>query len=278
MGNAEYMGTHPIFESDFDCLTECLTERPFSLEVLATERETETSRTSLTSTEKSLRSDCEIDMDLLTLTTDETPRTQSRILMEAPSAVNEFDWSLLTDPAARRSSSRDRGRGDRGRGDDRRGSNRPHRTRYTLEVENLSSRVSWADLKDMMRKAGEVTYTDAHQRMGKNRGEVCFANSDDLHAAYKKFDGEDVNGRRLRLKITEDGSQSRSRSRSRSRGRKSRSRSARRSRSPRRSRSRSARRSRSRSGGRDRRRSKSDSRERGRDNRRGGSRSRSRSR
>merc|ERR1711990_1009083 len=22
MGNAEYMGTHPIFESDFDCLTE----------------------------------------------------------------------------------------------------------------------------------------------------------------------------------------------------------------------------------------------------------------
>ena len=41
---------------------------------------------------------------------------------------------------------------------------------------------SWADLKDMMRKAGEVTYTDAHQRMGKNRGEVCFANSDDLHA------------------------------------------------------------------------------------------------
>jgi len=94
------MGTHPIFESDFDCLTECLTERPFSLEVLATERETETSRTSLTSTEKSLRSDCEIDMDLLTLTTDETPRTQSRILMEAPSAVNEFDWSLLTDPAA----------------------------------------------------------------------------------------------------------------------------------------------------------------------------------
>merc|ERR1711990_182609 len=23
MGNAEYMGTHPIFESDFDCLTEC---------------------------------------------------------------------------------------------------------------------------------------------------------------------------------------------------------------------------------------------------------------
>ena len=24
---------------------------------------------------------------------------------------------------------------------------------------------SWAELKDMMREAGEVTYTDAHQRM-----------------------------------------------------------------------------------------------------------------
>merc|ERR1711990_564764 len=23
MGNAEHMGTHPIFESDFDCLTDC---------------------------------------------------------------------------------------------------------------------------------------------------------------------------------------------------------------------------------------------------------------
>ena len=29
---------------------------------------------------------------------------------------------------------------------------------------------SWADLKDMMRQAGEVTYTDAHQRMVSIRG------------------------------------------------------------------------------------------------------------
>merc|ERR1712227_596757 len=28
MGNAEYMGTHPIFESDFDCLTECCLDSP----------------------------------------------------------------------------------------------------------------------------------------------------------------------------------------------------------------------------------------------------------
>ena len=71
----------------------------------------------------------------------------------------------------------------------------------------------------MMREAGEVTYTDAHQRMvsillehcpfvgflkiltiyffqGKNRGEVCFTNTDDLHSAKRKFDGTEINGRK----------------------------------------------------------------------------------
>jgi len=61
---------------------------------------------------------------------------------------------------------------------------------------------SWADLKDFFRAAGEVTYTDAHQRMGKNRGEVCFTTRDALHKAKDKFDGEEVNGRRIKIKIT----------------------------------------------------------------------------
>jgi arginine/serine-rich splicing factor 4/5/6 len=38
----------------------------------------------------------------------------------------------------------------------------PSRTNYKLTVENLSSRVSWQDLKDLMRRAGEVTYANAH--------------------------------------------------------------------------------------------------------------------
>lgn len=61
---------------------------------------------------------------------------------------------------------------------------------------------SWADLKDFFRQAGEVTYTDAHQRMGKNRGEVCFSNREALRKAKDKFDGEEINGRRIKLKIT----------------------------------------------------------------------------
>ena len=57
-------------------------------------------------------------------------------------------------------------------------------------------------MKDFFRQAGEVTYTDAHQRMGKNRGEVCFATREALHKAKDKFDGEEINGRRIKLKIT----------------------------------------------------------------------------
>ena len=38
----------------------------------------------------------------------------------------------------------------------------PTRTDYRLIIENLSTRVSWQDLKDLMRRAGEVTYANAH--------------------------------------------------------------------------------------------------------------------
>ena len=61
---------------------------------------------------------------------------------------------------------------------------------------------SWADLKDYFRQAGEVTYTDAHQRMGKNRGEVCFETREGLLKAKDKFDGNEINGRTIRLTIT----------------------------------------------------------------------------
>ena len=56
---------------------------------------------------------------------------------------------------------------DRGSGRDRRRPwvekyGPPTRTDYRLIVENLSSRVSWQDLKDLMRRAGDVTYANAH--------------------------------------------------------------------------------------------------------------------
>ncbi|EEB14282.1 arginine/serine-rich splicing factor, putative [Pediculus humanus corporis] len=112
-------------------------------------------------------------------------------------------------------------REDRGRGSDRYGP--PTRTEYRLIVENLSSRVSWQDLKDYMRQAGEVTYADAHKNR-RNEGIVEFSSSSDLKAAIDKLDGTELNGRKIRLiedksrrrrSRSSSGSHSRSRSRSR---------------------------------------------------------------
>lgn len=153
-----------------------------------------------------------------------------------------------------------RDRGDRNTGRERYGP--PTRTGHRVIIENLSSRVSWQDLKDYMRQAGEVTYADAH-RDRKNEGVVEFASRSDMKNAIEKLDDTELNGRRI--KVVEDKSgggrkrkDSRSSSRSRSRSRsasKSKSRSKSRSKSKddkaSRSRSRSAKRSRSRSTSRD---------------------------
>merc|ERR1712048_635579 len=175
-----------------------------------------------------------------------------------------------------RSRSRSRSRGYRSRRDSPRDKRRtfydkpayrkygaPEKTKWTVEVDNLSSRCSWQDLKDFMRKAGEVTYGDAHGEIGKNRGVVCYEREDEMQRAVDELDGREINQKEVQLKsvIREDwasGDQSRSRSRSRSRRR-----------SPSRSRSR-GRRSRTRS------RSRSEKRDSPRSA--GGSRSRTRSR
>lgn len=124
----------------------------------------------------------------------------------------------------------------------------PTRTNHRLIVENLSSRISWQDLKDYMRQAGEVTYADAHKQH-RNEGVVEFASYSDLKNAIEKLDDTELNGRRIRL--VEDKSAKRRRSGSYSSRSRSRSRSAKRSRSRSRSkhssRSRSKSRSRSRS-------------------------------
>ena len=60
---------------------------------------------------------------------------------------------------------------------------------------------SWADLKNFMRKVGEVTYTDAHVRSGEGKGEVCFKDRKGLYRAMKKLDKTKVAGKKIRLKI-----------------------------------------------------------------------------
>ncbi|RXN16735.1 serine arginine-rich splicing factor 5-like isoform X2 [Labeo rohita] len=74
----------------------------------------------------------------------------------------------------------------------------PMRTENRLIVENLSSRVSWQDLKDFMRQAGEVTFADAH-RPKLNEGVVEFATHSDLKNALEKLSGKEINGRKIKL-------------------------------------------------------------------------------
>ncbi|VDD90718.1 unnamed protein product [Enterobius vermicularis] len=142
----------------------------------------------------------------------------------------------------------------------------PQQTRHRLIVENLSSRCSWQDLKDIMRGAGEVTYADAHKQHA-NEGIVCFGTRADLKRAIEKYQGKDINGKRIKLiddseKTDSDRSRSRTRSRSRSRksgSSRSRSRSKSRSESPGKEKSKSRSHSRSESQSRSRSRSRSQS-------------------
>jgi len=141
--------------------------------------------------------------------------------------------------------------GDRNGGGRRGGGGGPPgaRTGYRVVVENLSSSTSWQDLKDFMRQAGEVTYTNCHQNRS-GEGVAEFGSRGDMEYALDKLDGAELGGRRIRL--NEEG-KSRGRSRSRSRSRSS----PRRRRDRSRSRSRSRSKSRSRGGSRDRSRSRS---------------------
>ncbi|XP_067895613.1 serine/arginine-rich splicing factor 5-like isoform X2 [Heterodontus francisci] len=134
-----------------------------------------------------------------------------------------------------------RSHGSGGGGEGRYG--RPVHTEYRIIVENLSSRVSWQDLKDLMKQAGEVTFVDAHRN--KNEGVVEFASSSDMKNALNKLEGTEINGRKIRL-IEDRKRRTRSRSHSRSSSRsRSRSPSSRPLKSESRSRSRSRRKSRS---------------------------------
>jgi len=68
-------------------------------------------------------------------------------------------------------------------------------------AELIGSNFSWADLKNYMRRAGEVTYTDAHVRSGEGRGEVCFKDRKGLYRAMKKLQRAKLAGKRIKLKI-----------------------------------------------------------------------------
>ncbi|CAG8480273.1 12288_t:CDS:10 [Ambispora gerdemannii] len=96
----------------------------------------------------------------------------------------------------------------------------PH---YRLIVENLSSSCSWQDLKDLMRKAGEVTFADCHKDRD-GEGVVEFSSYEDMKNAIRKLDDTELKGKRIILREAPDNDTDRERDRRSSRRSRSRSR------------------------------------------------------
>ncbi|KAJ1262568.1 hypothetical protein BS78_09G118800 [Paspalum vaginatum] len=121
------------------------------------------------------------------------------------------------------------------------------RSDYRVMVTGLPSSASWQDLKDHMRRAGDVCFTDVYREAGATIGIADYTNYDDMKYAIRKLDGSEFRNAfsRTYIKVRDyDAKRGRSRSRERSLSR-SKSRSRSRSHSYSRSRSRSYSRSKS---------------------------------
>ncbi|RCH95196.1 hypothetical protein CU097_001382, partial [Rhizopus azygosporus] len=73
------------------------------------------------------------------------------------------------------------------------------RSRYRLIVENIAPGTNWQDLKDMMRKAGEVTFADI-SRDHPTEGIVEFHVREDMEYALRKLNDRELNGQRVQLR------------------------------------------------------------------------------
>jgi arginine/serine-rich splicing factor 1/9 len=77
----------------------------------------------------------------------------------------------------------DRGGGRGGAAEPRRGGGR--RTEWGVVVSNLPRGCSWQDLKDFMRKVGDVVFTDVERN---GDGVVDFSNREDMEEAIRRLD------------------------------------------------------------------------------------------
>ncbi|KAJ4817234.1 Serine/arginine-rich splicing factor 1 [Rhynchospora pubera] len=110
---------------------------------------------------------------------------------------------------------------------------------FRVMVTGLPSSASWQDLKDHMRKAGDVAFSDVFRESGGTVGIVDYTNYDDMKYAIKKLDDSEFKNAfsRAYIRVKDYAKRGRSRSRSYSRSRsrsysRSRSRSKSHSKSP----------------------------------------------
>ncbi|XP_009411675.2 serine/arginine-rich splicing factor SR30-like [Musa acuminata AAA Group] len=94
------------------------------------------------------------------------------------------------------------------------------RTEYRVMVTGLPSSASWQDLKDHMRRAGDVCFSEVFRDGGGTIGIVDYTNYDDMKYAIRKLDDSEFRNAfsRAYIRVKEyDSKRSLSRSRSRSR-------------------------------------------------------------
>ncbi|ORZ17440.1 hypothetical protein BCR41DRAFT_370251 [Lobosporangium transversale] len=108
----------------------------------------------------------------------------------------EFMGDRLVVELARGERRRDGRREDR----DERRYGPPERTEFRLIVENLAHGVSWQDIKDLMRRAGEVTFADLSKGRD-DEGVVEFSSERDVQNALKTLDGENLKGKPISLRL-----------------------------------------------------------------------------
>ncbi|TYZ62778.1 hypothetical protein PybrP1_009907, partial [[Pythium] brassicae (nom. inval.)] len=70
-------------------------------------------------------------------------------------------------------------------------------TQHRVRVSNLPTSVSWQDLKDFLRDAGDVAHADVDRR---GNGVASFATHDDMERAIRKLDSATLSGDRVRIR------------------------------------------------------------------------------
>ncbi|KAM3331925.1 hypothetical protein ACQJBY_027660 [Aegilops geniculata] len=90
------------------------------------------------------------------------------------------------------------------------------RSEFRVMVDGLPSSASWQDLKDHMRRAGDVCFSDVYREGGATVGVVDYTNYDDMKYAIRKLDDTEFRNAfsRAYIRVREYDARSRSRSRS----------------------------------------------------------------
>ncbi|XP_062197682.1 serine/arginine-rich-splicing factor SR34 isoform X2 [Phragmites australis] len=92
------------------------------------------------------------------------------------------------------------------------------RSDYRVMVTGLPSSTSWQDLKDHMRSAGDVCFSDVYREAGETIGIVDYTNYEDMKYAVRKLDDSQFRNAfsKAYIRVREYDARSRSRSRSHS--------------------------------------------------------------